>query len=174
MVVTFLLLAWGFFELSGGREFTPPVPEEKPLNALMEDVARAERAAVARADTAPATALILGDALPAATQAPEAPQPITLAGLGTNAPLGAVLGDDTKLETTEEATPEVPRDLRAVTGSRVNMRQGPGTDFEVLAQLVRDDEAEVLEASGTGWVKIRAIESGQIGWMAERLLTALN
>ena len=173
MIVTFLLLGWGFFELSGGNDFTPREPEPKPLNALLEEVAQEEeRTLVARADQAPASAEIIG-------QAPDREEraQVTLAGFGNSTPsLATLLGDaEQKLEPVvpvEEVAAAI--DLRAVNGNRVNMRNGPGTNYQVLDKLVRGDEAEVLQEPGNGWVKIRVISSGRIGWMASRLLTPVN
>lgn len=71
-------------------------------------------------------------------------------------------------------TPAQPRlDLRFVTASRVNVRGGPGTNFNVIAQVVRNDEVEVLRSDENGWVRLRTPE-GQVGWMAERFLVAAN
>jgi len=64
-----------------------------------------------------------------------------------------------------------PLDIRAVAGSRVNMRQGPGTNFSVLDTLDGGTEAEVLEVNANGWARIQVLTTGQTGWMAERLLT---
>ncbi|MEZ5716766.1 MAG: SH3 domain-containing protein [Paracoccaceae bacterium] len=66
------------------------------------------------------------------------------------------------------------RDLRNVSASRVNMRQGPGTDFNVVAKLTQGTEVEVLRDQGDGWVKLRVVDSGRVGWMADHLLTASN
>jgi uncharacterized protein YgiM (DUF1202 family) len=66
------------------------------------------------------------------------------------------------------------RDLRNVSASRVNMRQGPGTDFNVVAKLTLGTEVEVLRDQGDGWVKLRVVDSGRVGWMADHLLTAAN
>jgi uncharacterized protein YraI len=62
--------------------------------------------------------------------------------------------------------------MRVVTGSRVNMRGGPGTSFGVLGVLPRGQEVEVLRDEGTGWVKLRDQETGRVGWMAGRMLAA--
>ncbi|MEM1234212.1 MAG: SH3 domain-containing protein [Pseudomonadota bacterium] len=179
MIVTFLLLGWGFFELSGGTDFVPPEPEPKPLNALLQDVADQEDASVvARAETAPDGVVIVGQPRARAQGAAETTtETATLASFrqtGAGSSLASILGD--AAESAEPAIEEVAVavDLRAVTGSRVNMRNGPGTNFQVITQLVRGDEAEILQSPGDGWVKIRAIGSGRVGWMAERLLEPVN
>ena len=61
-------------------------------------------------------------------------------------------------------------DIRAVAGSRVNMRQGPGTNFPVLDTLDGGTQAEVLEVNANGWAQIEVLNTGQIGWMSTRLL----
>ncbi|MFT6089802.1 SH3 domain-containing protein [Sulfitobacter sp.] len=62
-------------------------------------------------------------------------------------------------------------DLRSVSGNSVNVRGGPGTQYEVVTQLSRGDSVEILGDSGTGWVQIRPINGGPEGWMADYLLS---
>lgn len=62
-------------------------------------------------------------------------------------------------------------DIRVVTGTRVNVRGGPGTSYGVVSQLEQGDEVEVLDDSGTGWVRMRPADGGTVGWMADFLLT---
>ena len=80
-------------------------------------------------------------------------------------------------ETVEASAPAaisepLARDIRTVTGNRVNVRGGPGTDFGVIGRLVRGDEVEILEDDGVGWVRMRSLETGEEGWMADFLLNA--
>lgn len=62
-------------------------------------------------------------------------------------------------------------DIRTVKGSRVNMRSGPGTDFEVIDQLGQATKVEILTDSGDGWVELRPVNGGATGWIAEFLLS---
>lgn len=62
-------------------------------------------------------------------------------------------------------------DLREVTGNSVNVRGGPGTEYDVVNRLGRGDLVEVLQESGDGWVRMRPVEGGTEGWMAAFLLT---
>jgi hypothetical protein len=67
-----------------------------------------------------------------------------------------------------------PRDdseIRSVSGNSVNVRGGPGTGYSVVNRLVRGDEVEILQDPGQGWVKLRPVDVGPIGWMASFLLT---
>ncbi|MDU8927084.1 SH3 domain-containing protein [Alisedimentitalea sp. MJ-SS2] len=66
------------------------------------------------------------------------------------------------------------RDLRKVKSARVNMRQGPGKTFNVVAKLTRGTEVEVIRDGGDGWVKLRVLDTGRVGWMADFLLVATN
>jgi uncharacterized protein YgiM (DUF1202 family) len=66
--------------------------------------------------------------------------------------------------------PEAPRDLRKVRANRINMRNGPGTQYNVLAKLSKGEKILVLQDPGKGWVKFRVIDSGRVGWAAESLL----
>ncbi len=67
--------------------------------------------------------------------------------------------------------PVAATDIRSVTGSSVNVRGGPGTDYSVVNRLVQGDEVEVIEDSGDGWVRLRPLNGSPSGWMASFLLT---
>jgi len=175
MLVTFALLGWAFYELSGGSDFEPPQMAESPLNELQQTVAE-ERTLVARSNVAPAQQPVLATQnnglVQQASVTIETPAaPVTQASTS----LAVVLGEAARQATPEPVAAQVPAaDIRFVSGSRVNVRNGPGTNFSVVAQLTRGSETEVLQNPGNGWVKIRAADTGGIGWMAERLLRAQN
>jgi Bacterial SH3 domain len=79
----------------------------------------------------------------------------------------------------EPPPPEVPAmviddpavDIREVVGTRVNMRDGPGTIYPVIARLSIGNEVEVLGESGTGWLRLRSLPERQIGWIAASLIS---
>ncbi len=58
-----------------------------------------------------------------------------------------------------------------VTGERVNLRAGPGTENAVVGQLVYGDAAEVL-ADRDGWYEIRTADGTTSGWIFGRFLTS--
>lgn len=62
-------------------------------------------------------------------------------------------------------------DVREVMGTRVNMRDGPGTIYPVVARLNIGHQVEVLSESGTGWLRLRVLPERQIGWVAASLIT---
>ena len=176
MIVTFALLGWAFYELSGGADFEPPEVAESPLNTLQQQAA-AEQLLVARAAPAPSQAsLELADTsgttteIGAGSALTQAAADAAVLPDAQTASLAVVLGEAPQPVQPEPVVVEPPKDLRVVNGSRVNVRNGPGTNFSVVAQLTRDAETEVLQDPGNGWVKIRSLESGGVGWMAERLL----
>lgn len=156
IVLSTVFMGWAFYEMSGGAEFepatkrtvaaTPPAATEPTT-----DTGQPSESETARVAAAPARA-------PAPKPRPT-PQ-ITPAVATAEEPLGQ-----------QPAAPVAAKDLRHVTGSRVNMRSGPGTQYGVLATLRSGDEAEVLSTDDRGWAKIRVAESGRVGWMAERFLS---
>ena len=64
-----------------------------------------------------------------------------------------------------------PADIREITGTRVNMRDGPGTIYPVITRLTIGHEVEVLGESGTGWLRLRTMPEEQIGWISASLVS---
>ena len=56
-----------------------------------------------------------------------------------------------------------------VSGTRVNIRKGPGTENAVVAQVTRGMEAEVLDAQD-GWFQIVTRDGSAAGWISEQFL----
>lgn len=166
MFVTLIFLAWAFFELSGGTDFQPPEREARIATlSTFDDTDRPEPVTRARvpADTS-GTAEAAVETVDASTIEINVP---TVEDVATET---AVTLASAPIET------EIPldADIRAVTGSRVNMRNGPGTNFPVLTQLVRGETAMVLQEPGNGWLKIRVQETGRVGWMSASLMRSVN
>ncbi|WP_224823976.1 SH3 domain-containing protein [Cognatishimia sp. MH4019] len=168
---TFLVLGVGFYELSGGSDFVLETRE-----SAEPQVARAQPLET----VAPALPEPAAEPVTVATIAPREETPnVQLASFNVNirdAELPKI--DLSKFEAPAPSAPVqavaepdfVGTDIRQVTGNRVNVRSGPGTGFEVVAQAIRGDEAEVIIDDGTGWVQLR-LAGGQTGWMADFLLS---
>ena len=62
-------------------------------------------------------------------------------------------------------------DIREITGTRVNMRDGPGTIYPVVARLNIGQQVEVLSESGTGWLRLRVLQDRRVGWIAASLVS---
>lgn len=85
----------------------------------------------------------------------------------------AVPEAETNLPETEAEpayTPPEP-DLREVAGTRVNMRDGPGTNYPVIARLNIGHTVEVLDESGDGWLRLRVLPEQHVGWIASSLIS---
>tara|TARA_R100000789_G_scaffold67590_3_gene63570 strand:+ start:66197 stop:66934 length:738 start_codon:yes stop_codon:yes gene_type:complete len=99
---------------------------------------------------------------------PDAPMQ-RIAGLGTSLPLGTKMGG----ALAPEFVPE-ERDLRVVSASRVNLRDGPATSYGIVAKLDEGIEVEVLDDTGDGWVKLRLVDAETEGWMSDDFLNIPN
>lgn len=55
-----------------------------------------------------------------------------------------------------------------VNVDKLNLRSGPGTDFDALASLRRGDEVSVVADEGDGWLRVMA--DGQEGFVAAEYL----
>ncbi|MBP2646043.1 MAG: hypothetical protein H6Q75_1483 [Firmicutes bacterium] len=60
-----------------------------------------------------------------------------------------------------------------VTGNKVNVRSGPGTNFPVIVQVNRG-EMVTLKDQAFGWNKVVLQDGGTVGWIAGWLLSSDN
>lgn len=65
---------------------------------------------------------------------------------------------------------DADEDVRQVSGNRVNLRNGPGTQYNVLSKLTRGEQVAVLQDPGNGWLKLRVVETKRVGWLAASLV----
>lgn len=199
--VTFAFLGSAFYFLSGGADYAPAPnsiqaraqTEGSTLFAWPDPAPKVAQAQFAEAspDTADATGnstvsravASLNDLSLAAKAQPGAvrlqlasgdsrqfstPQPTKAASQP-----GTDTSDDIASAIAREVVATSPiADVRKVTGASVNMRSGPGTKFGRLARLKGGTRVAVLRDPGDGWLKIRVVETGRVGWMADWLVTA--
>ncbi|WP_299146883.1 SH3 domain-containing protein [uncultured Tateyamaria sp.] len=191
IIISFAFMGWAFYEISGGADFDPvetrearielpaPVAKEalEPVRiaanpATPQNVTRVSLNLTSVDDvvrTAPATGeSVVVQAVaetPVEAISEEAPTIVLPSLVGNAASITPVDFNRDEPPVTAEI------ELRAVTGTRVNVRGGPGTDFSVVNSLVRGDEVEILQDPGNGWVQLRPVNGGQIGWMADFLLS---
>ena len=167
IVLSFVVMGFGYYEISGGSDFVAetrpvmvaasetviPVTAEEPDLAGIEVVTRADMTTLDElppADTATADAINLTletitDAVSASVEEAFATQP-------------------------DSAT----TDLREVTGTLVNMRDGPGTDYGVIDRLTQGSVIEVVEIGVDGWVRVQVESSGMTGWMSDQFLLPIS
>jgi len=81
---------------------------------------------------------------------------------------------EVEAETTHEPAPEPERIIWYVTGSRVNVREGPSTDHAVLGKVLYGDAAEVISDPDADWVKIRIEGDGVEGYISKRFMTNVD
>lgn len=172
ILITFAFMGFALYEMSGGDAFVP-IAEEKRAALEIERASEARMLAEARAEQ---------------LKAAPAPVQIVLASAVMTSPEAAAVKDNDvvspaldvdkaeAIAAAAEIAPEAPAplDIREVTAARVNMRNGPGQNFNVVAKLTDGEQVEILQDPGDGWVKLRVAESGRVGWMADFLLTASN
>ncbi len=91
-----------------------------------------------------------------------------LAGLTSAEPVPEPASDP---EPVPVAIVVAPADIREITATRVNMRDGPGTTYPILARLSLGHEVEVLGDSGNGWLRLRTLPEQQAGWISASLVS---
>jgi uncharacterized protein YraI len=66
-----------------------------------------------------------------------------------------------------EMTSQAETELKegTVTGSRVNLRTGPGTNYPSIKKLGRGDTVKILEHA-FGWYKVQLLGGADSGWIA--------
>lgn len=208
ILVTFLVLGWVFYEMSGGSEFdaeatrlarveepspvttstiapasaTQTSAATQPLTSGQSDVTEAVTRVALNLNSSDA---VLEDAIPERVKEAEANKVETIVaaaeGVQSDLPetqiiLPSLITDTPVIQpvnfnSDEETQANAPSDIRVVTGNRVNVRGGPGTNYSVVNKLVRGDEVIVIGSNGDGWVETRPINGGPDGWMADFLLT---
>ncbi len=157
-LITFscFMLFWVFYEMSGGTDFQPR-----------------ERVVVSQAPFANPSAVHATYVRPvAAPQVVNASYvPVETQPLEVAAKTPSIENQLAPVPQETVASVETAIEFRFVAGNRVNLREGPGTNHAVLETLTRGTAAELVASNDDGWAQIRLTETGQTGWMAERLLS---
>ncbi len=83
---------------------------------------------------------------------------------------GAVLATTLDVSNTEDAAAVESANFWYVTGTTVNLRQGPGTGNSVVGSVTLGTEAEVL-ADQDGWFQIRTPDGATSGWIYGEFLS---
>lgn len=150
-----------------------PAPIPRTVVAAALPSAPAENAVVSLEEATLLTA-IEGQAAPVTAQTfanpSDLPKSAAAASPDTTRPAG-IRFEGTTLRASSDAV-NGAADRRYVSGDLVNLRSGPGTAYGVVGQLSRGMEVEVLGDNGAGWVRLRALDGGAAGWMADFLLSS--
>lgn len=161
--VSFAFMGWAYYEVSGGADFAP----EQPEVAVAEAETQAEPDIVTRA----ATPTLLSVSTSNLAPAPVAEEAVVVPVVAQATPAEPEIVED-QVALASAPVAEAPVDIREVASSRVNMRAGPGTNFDVIITLDGGTALEVLEVDDSGWANVATLDRGIEGWMAERLLTS--
>lgn len=187
VLVSFAVMALAFYELSGGSDFEPPkapVVAESPIAPKPAEAYRATKVA--------AKASVKSESLPKAepavlttarndegkTVAPSAQLNEVRASLSKGLTLVSMDTTTTGFGATANGTvrqaayyENSAADIREVTGTRVNMRDGPGTTYPVIGRATLGQKVEVLNDSGNGWLRLRTVSGQQTGWISASLIS---
>ena len=93
------------------------------------------------------------------------PQVVTLRGVPEVIEVAAVDSDQLEAPVIEAA----PVAKWFVSGTRVNLRQGPGTSNAVVTQVTLGTEAEVIDRQN-GWMQIVTTDGATTGWISGKFL----
>jgi hypothetical protein len=187
IILTFGFLGFAFYELSGGSEFEPASARIAPaLPAVVEP--EAQVIAAIAFEATPATQTINTASIPKidstpsvtrvslnltnVTEAAEQVVATTPATVTDSADTPQIILPSLIATTDTFDTTPVDDDIRTVSGNRVNVRDGPSTDYGIVSKLQRGETVQILEDSGDGWVRIQPVDGGKAGWMADFLLTS--
>lgn len=61
------------------------------------------------------------------------------------------------------------RYVRSPNDGFLNLRTGPGTKYDIILRMYNGEYVEVLEYSGTSWVRVQH-ESGATGWASAKYM----
>lgn len=156
--LTFAFMGWAYYEISGGSDF-------EPVQTVIAVVEQAEPEIVTRANSP--TLL----AVSSSNIAPQSQDTDIMQALTDAVALDSVEAEPEIVAVVAPVVEPEELDIRAVKGSRVNMRMGPGTGFDVIMTLDGGTKLEILEIDADGWANVSTVDRGIEGWMAARLLT---
>ena len=183
ILVTFAMLGWAFYELSGGSDYAPLDGSLQAANRAASETElasstgeaspeenREEAQGIVASSAGGADAFEITLAAARETAAAAEPDPKPWESASASLFSDPVLPPGVQARAAALPEPEPAADIRTVSAAAVNMRNGPGTGYSVLAKLTFGDRVEVLNDPGQGWVKLRVKETGRVGWMADFLL----
>ena len=200
IVITFAALGWCFYVMSGGPDFEPrglrAEKIEKPVHIASASTttvtpARAEelvttvviRTPPVQTEPNPALEEVVEFVTDDATLASfsgisvfeDQGANFTLASLEDGVAGLRQITDDPQVEIAETpAFPEPEKDIREISGTRVNMRDGPGTIYPIIGKATIGQQVEVLSESGTGWLRLRVLPQQQVGWISASLVRKIK
>ncbi len=176
-IVTRTISSLSDLDLSDGNRFQITLAAAEATAGIETD-ARPEPARSENVADAIATAIATANTEEPTVEAAEVPDSVKTGFIGEEVfslETYVMRQNNDYTPTTEGSLGTAPEgDIRRVSGNTVNMRSGPGTDYEKVGRLSKGTQIAVLEEPGNGWVKLEVLATGETGWMADWLLTASN
>ena len=189
ILLTFGFLGFAFYQMSGGADFEPasarsasldvteaeesPRPIEVPAPVATTPAPETNVTSITKIDSSENVTRVALDLTPAGDSAsvetPSEPARST-ARIIDSSETPQIILPSLIATTNTNANDTGSRDVRIVSGNRVNVRGGPSTDFGIVGKLGRGDEVRILEDNGAGWVRMEPLDGGESGWMADFLL----
>ena len=68
---------------------------------------------------------------------------------------------------------DIKLDQRVKTEGEVNLREGPGLEYEIITKLPKDASLILLERKAD-WNKVKIPSTGQTGWVFEGLVELVS
>ena len=193
IVITFAALGWCFYVMSGGPDFEPrglraeqpvriaSVPNPSVAPARAEELVTNVAARIPTVRVQPESAVeevvefVADDAtlesFSTLSVFEDQSANITLASLEDGVAGLTQITDEVQEDVAETpALPEPEKDIREISGTRVNMRDGPGTIYPIIGKATIGQQVEVLSESGTGWLRLRVLPQQQVGWVSASLV----
>lgn len=195
VILSFLVMGWGYYELSGGSDFVPerrtavaavaapePAAEQAPASTVTttaEEPVIADASATDPLDGVPVVARADTQDLEALPERESPAEEAISFEAGSVAEALAQALEETAAspeaaETTAEpdqlaaAPSAISGEIRSVSADTVNLRDGPGTNFNVLERLTRGTLVALLESGPDGWVYVEV--NGRTGWMSSEFI----
>ncbi|NDR56846.1 SH3 domain-containing protein [Aliiruegeria sabulilitoris] len=128
---------------------------EEPLSPADEPAPVADAPLPAEGETGADTALLAG---------------LTLDMDASTAPFLRLPDQPEATAQTEASLAEGNARMMYVTGTKVNVRSGPSTQYRVVDTVAYGDSVELVAYEGDGWARIRIGNSDMVGFMSRNFL----
>tara|TARA_B110000902_G_scaffold245564_1_gene299810 strand:- start:147 stop:755 length:609 start_codon:yes stop_codon:yes gene_type:complete len=180
IIIVFGFLGFSFYELSGGSDFdgealrlsrVDAAPAQQGLPKINVTKSIIVDTKTDSAVTRASFSMVSVDKLDTQAEVKQASfAPVQVKDTAPAIVLPSLVGNPETIAMSQETIPAYDRNLHVVVGNLVNVRGGPGTNFDVVGKLTRGTEVEVLAENGDGWVEMRSVDGATLGWMADFLL----
>ncbi|WP_456389105.1 SH3 domain-containing protein [Profundibacter sp.] len=118
---------------------------------------------------------VFTEVVPVEGVAPEATRTVLVSPVNVVAPVIVTPEPEpVQIASIPEPAPEPERIIWFVTGSRVNVREGPSTDYMVMGKVTYGEAAEIVSDPDADWVKIRIEGDGVEGFIMKRFMTDVD